>query len=280
VLQEFVAAELVAVVGVEMKDVSVDLTARWIDSQNSISATRYLRPMGDTYARHIKASQALVDMPFIIGIEVRGSFVQEQDLWPFVERPGKQYALFLATRQRSAHVSDQAVVSHWHYHDLIMDPGQLRTLDHPIFIEGRIEKANVIGYRARQKLIFLHDGAHLFPIKAGAEHAKGDAIDQNVTARRFKQPKHDLDERCLASARWPHDRHELSGFDDHIGVYDGEGLGLGVAETHIPEFDLALKRSYIGHGVIVTSLGWVERNVRQALKMEVENSEIQYRFDQ
>src|SRR5215475_13435769 len=95
------------------------------------------------------------------------ALVQKQDLRPSIKCSGEQHSLFLSARQRAAHVPDKAVIGHWHCHNLLVDPRQLRTLDHPILIKGWIEKADVIGNGAGEELVLLHYCSDVLAIGPG-----------------------------------------------------------------------------------------------------------------
>src|SRR3954447_13759889 len=110
--------------------------------QDCIGSVHHLRPVGDTYARYVEAPEAIIDLPLFIDVEVRRALVEEENLRLSVERPREQHSLLLAARQGTPHVSDQAVVAHWHCHDLFMDPSHLRAQDHSFLVKGRIEKAD------------------------------------------------------------------------------------------------------------------------------------------
>src|SRR3954470_20460226 len=112
--------------------------------QDCIGSAHHLRPVGDTYARYVKAPEAVIDLSFILDIEVCRALVKEMNLWLSVERSRKQHSLLLAARQGTPHVSDQAVVTHRHCHDFLVDLSHLRAQDHSFLVKGRIEEVDVV----------------------------------------------------------------------------------------------------------------------------------------
>ena len=82
-------------------------------------------------------------------IEMRGTFVHEQDFRFAVQRPGQQDPLPLAAGQASAHIVDQAIIAHWHGGNIVMNAGKSGATFHLVNIVAFIEKTNVIGNRSR-----------------------------------------------------------------------------------------------------------------------------------
>jgi hypothetical protein len=52
-----------------------------VDAQNSIRTTSELSTMGDTDTGHVQRAQALVDLSFLLDVEVRRALVQNKNLW-------------------------------------------------------------------------------------------------------------------------------------------------------------------------------------------------------
>jgi hypothetical protein len=74
---------------------------------------------------------AVVTWRSVGDVEVRGSFVHEQQARPSVERAGQQDALLLAAGQRSAHIPVQAVVRHRHSAGFLVYAGELGAMQRP-----------------------------------------------------------------------------------------------------------------------------------------------------
>ena len=104
----------------------------------------------------------------------------------------QQDPLVLAAGQRTSHVADQAVVGHGHRHDLVVDARHGGALGHALLIELGIEEADIVGDRARQQRVILHDRGNLLPVGADADGVKRASVDQDFAAGGVKQAEHDL----------------------------------------------------------------------------------------
>ena len=209
-----------------------------------------------------------------------GAFIEEQQFRLSIEGAGKQHALLLPARQRAPHIADQAVIGHRHRHDLVVNPGDLGAFDHPVLVIDRVEKADVVGDRARQQLILLHDRADVFPIGARTDRRQRNPVNEDLAGGRLQQPEHDLDERRLAAARRAADRDKAAGFDNEVYLFEHKRLRLSVAEPHIAQFDAPHDRSGVSDGAVMPGLRRAQRNVGQALDMQFEYAEIDRRLDQ
>ena len=89
-----------------------------------------------------------------------------------------------------------------------------------------------------------------------------------------------MTQRRLAAARRPHDRDELPGLDDKVDVVEDKGFGLGIAEAQVPKFDPAFDRTRVGEKTIVARLKRRQRDVAQALQVQVEDAELDRFLDQ
>jgi hypothetical protein len=237
-------------------------------------------PVRDTDQRHAETPQICVDLRLPRNIEMGGAFIEEQQFRLSIEGAGKQHALLLPARQRAPHVADQAIIGHRHRHDLVVNPGDLGAFDHPVLVIDCVEKADVVGDRARQQLIFLHDRADIFPIGTRAHRRQRNPVNQHIARGRLQQPEHDLDESRLAPARWAADRDKAAGFDEEVYVFEYERLRLGIAEPHIAQFDAAYDRSGVSDGAVMPRFRRAQRDVGQALDMQFEYAEIDRRLDQ
>ena len=161
-----------------------------------------------------------------------------------------------------------------------MDPRQLRALDHPLLIKGWIEKADVIGNGAGEELILLHHRSDVLAIGPGPDRCEGDAIDQHLPSGRLQQPKHDLDKRRLARARWTHNGHEFPWLDDKADIFEDWGLRFGIAEEDVSKLDLAPDLPHVCQDLIMPALEWTQGDVSQALEVQFENAEVKSLFDQ
>src|SRR5438445_4775924 len=103
---------------------------------------------------------------------MRGALVQEQNPWLSVQCSCEQHSLSLPTRKRASHISNQAVIGHWHSHNLFMNAGQLRASDHQALIERWVKEADIVGYGSGQQLILLHYRTYLFAKGSGPNHRK------------------------------------------------------------------------------------------------------------
>src|SRR5690349_12144556 len=97
-----------------------------------------------------------------------GALIEKEDAWLPVQGASQQQALLLSARQGASHIADETIVGHGHGHDLLVDAGKLRTSNHPVLVEIRVEETDIVCDRAGQKLVLLHDRAHLFAIGSPA----------------------------------------------------------------------------------------------------------------
>src|SRR5687768_14880085 len=114
-----------------------------------------------------------------------------------------------------------------------MDARELGAGDHPSMVELGVEKADVIGNRAGQKLVLLHDCTDLLSISPGADDRKRNVIDQNLPHCRLQKAEHDLDESGLTATGRSRDADEFAGLNGQIDVLQDERVGFGVAEKDV-----------------------------------------------
>ena len=63
--------------------------------------------------------------------------------------------------------------------------------------------------------------------------------------------------------------------DLQVDILKDEALGLGIAEAHVPQLDLAPDRRVLVQRAVVTRLERVERDVGDPLEMQVEQAEFE-----
>src|SRR5687768_3420989 len=109
------------------------------------------------------------------------SLIHEKDPRVPIQRTCKKKSLLLASGERAPHVPDQAVVAHRHCNDLCMDSSQFGASKHSLLFKLLVEETDVVGNRARQQLILLHDCCNLLSESAHAYRRERQTIDQDFS---------------------------------------------------------------------------------------------------
>lgn len=100
--------------------------------------------MGDYDVGDVQCVNGGVDLLFIVYVEVVGGFVEEQDVWFFVQCLGQYYLLFLVVGEYCVYVVDQGVVVYWYGLDVIVDGSYLCVLQQLGYVWLWVEEIDVV----------------------------------------------------------------------------------------------------------------------------------------
>ena len=164
-------------------------------------------------------------------------FVEKQHLGAPVESARDENPLLLPSRQDRAHVADKRSVGHGHGRDIIMHGGEAGALLDAKHIGIIGEERDVVGDRACEKLVVLHDDAHHGAIIVDAHAGDRRAVHEDLPFGRGQEPGDDFEKRRLAAAGGSGDRHRFTGGHPKADAVENPGLVLAVAEADILQLD-------------------------------------------
>ena len=145
--------------------------------------------MRDCYSGDRERCDHIANLGLVLLVEIGCSLVKKQHVGILVQGPCEHDPLPLTGGQRIAHVADQALIGHRHSHDRVMDPRHLGNRLHLLRIGAVLEKADIVGQRAGQQMIVLHDRSDARSPAENRGRRQLVAVDQYFTGCRWHQPE-------------------------------------------------------------------------------------------
>ena len=187
------------------------------------------------------ALERLLDLVLRLRVHARRRVVEDEDARVHQQRPGNRDPLLLSAGKGDPSLADPCVVAFGEAHDEIVDVCCLGRLPHLLVRRVHGAVSDVVANRRReQKDVLLHRSDRLTQ-RGESSVADVYVIDRDAAACHVVEARHEVNDGCLAAARWPHERDDLPGLRVDIDARQHR-TDCVVAKRNILELHVALHR--------------------------------------
>ena len=119
--------------------------------------------------------------------------------------------------------------------------------DGGLYLPESIPQLTLADIRALARLSYPERAAKIMKLQI----FHGDAVNENLTFRRFVKTGDQIDERCFSTAGLAHDGHGLSGIDGKGNIVEHRQVSVLILEGNVSELDLSVEAAGMGFGILV-----------------------------
>ena len=220
-------------------------------------------------------------MQLAFQVEVARCLVQHDDLRRPVQQTRQQDALLLTTGNAHPQLGHQRLIPHRHRLDGIVNARLGGSLPEPVPVDFRLETGDVLGQRAGQQLVVLHDDPRHSADVIDVQRADVDPADEHLSADRAQHPCQQLQHRGLAAPGRANHRHRLPVRYGQRQILQNPRVVLRIAKAHVSEFDVPRQRLQLpALDPELPVLGLLEGYFGNALGMHAQHANIDDQIDE
>ena len=198
--------------------------------------------MGDDQGRAAlhQHFEGVLHRAFAFAVQRRSGFVEDQHRGVLVDRAGDGQALALAAGELAGVVAEHGLQALRQGQRKIEQVRALQGRQHALAIDAfifNLTECDVGRHRVVEQHHVLADQRKLAPQRVDAPLAQRHAIEPNLAVAGFQKARQQVDQRCLAGARGPHQCHGFAGSDRQVQIGQGRGRIVAIGQAHRTQID-------------------------------------------